>query len=298
MKKIGTFFRRGGAFLLTLCLLAAGLDAALTRSKVIERSDLFNHNDFEKTILFHEGQEVYDRIFYGNSVVISSYVEWASDSGYANFGIDYGVMTDLRDMLKRGDITVTQDIVLGLNYFVFYDGMDTNPTYPWHRGVLEPYLYFQRDRLQALGQSAWESFQAGGRVELPRYEEYYKFMYSGVLDEQAMAEKVATHRELYWGLGLEHYQRNLEALEEVISLCDERGIRLRAVWLPWNPSVPMPEGPAKVRQAADQIMERAGVQVLDMEQGLEQDCFHDVGHLNMEYGAFVFTEVMDPWLNS
>ena len=34
MKKIGTFFRRGGAFLLTLCLLAAGLDAALTRSKV------------------------------------------------------------------------------------------------------------------------------------------------------------------------------------------------------------------------------------------------------------------------
>ncbi len=298
MKKMGTFLRRGGAFLLTLCLLTAGLDAALTQGKVIERSDLFSHNDFEKTLLSHGGQEVYDKIFYGNSVVISSYVEWASDSGYANFGIDYGVMTDLRDMLRRGDITVTGDIVLGLNYFVFYDEMDTNPTYPWHRGALEPYLYFQRDRLQALGRSAWESFRETGHIELPQYGEEAKFMYSGVLDAQAMEEKISTHRELYWGLGLEHYEKNLKALEEVIGLCREKGIRLRAVWLPWNPSVPMPEGPARLRQAADEILNGAGVEVLDMERALDLECFHDVGHLNMEYGAFVFTEVIGPWLKS
>ena len=101
MKKISAFFRRGGAFLVTLCVLFVGLDMALTNSRVIEKSSLFNHNDFEKTLLAHEGATVYDKIFYGNSVVISSYVEWASDSGYANFGIDYGVMGDLRDMLER-----------------------------------------------------------------------------------------------------------------------------------------------------------------------------------------------------
>lgn len=298
MKKISAFFRRGGAFLVTLCVLFVGLDMALTNSRVIEKSSLFNHNDFEKTLLAHEGATVYDKIFYGNSVVISSYVEWASDSGYANFGIDYGVMGDLRDMLERGDVTVTEDIVLGLNYFVFYDGMDTNPTYPWHRGPLEPYLYFQRDRLQALGKSAWESFRATGRVELPRYEDNFKFMYSGVLGEQEMAEKIAAHRELYWDKGLELYEENLKALEEVISFCGAHDIRLRAVWLPWNPSVPMPEGPARLRKAADEIMSAAGIEVLDMEQGLPLDCFHDIGHLNMEHGAFVFTEVMDPWLKS
>lgn len=292
------FFQKGGCFLLTLGLLFFGLDVWLTRAEPIEKGGCFSHNDFEKTLLAHEGERVYDKIFFGNSVVISSYVEWASDSGYANFGIDYGVITDLRDMLRRGDITVTEDIVLGLNYFVFYDDMDTNPTYPWHRGRLEPYLYFQRDRLQTLGRTLWEGLQETGRLELPQYGEEAKFMYSGQLDEKALAEKVDTHRELYWGLGLEHYEENLAALGEVIGFCGENGIRLRAVWLPWNPRVPMPEGPAQVRRAADEIMAGAGVEILDMEDDLAADCFHDVGHLNMEYGAFVFTEVMDPWLKS
>ena len=291
-------FQRGGAFLLTLCLLFGALDVWLTRAEPVEWSDCFIHNDFEKTVLSHDGARSYDKIFFGNSVVISSYVEWASSSGYVNFGIDYGVITDLRDMLRRGDITVSEDIVLGLNYFVFYDDMDTNPTYPWHRGALEPYLYFQRDRLQALGAALWEGFRETGRLSLPHYEAQAKFMYSGVLDQQAMAQKVETHKALYWGLGLEHYEDNLSALAEVIALCRERGIRLRAVWLPWNPSVPMPQGPAAVRRAADEIMAGLGVEVLDMEQGLVLDCFHDVGHLNMEYGAFVFTEEMDPWLKS
>ncbi len=259
MKK---FFQRGGCFLLTLCLLFLGLDVWLTRGEFIEKGECFHHNDFEKTLLAHGSERVCDKIFFGNSVVISSYVEWASDSGYVNFG------------------------------------MDTNPTYPGHRGSLEPYLYFQRDRLQALGETLWEGFRETGRLELPRYGEEAKFMYSGQLDEKAMAEKVATHRELYWGLGLEHYGENLAALGEVIRFCRENGIRLRAVWLPWNPTVPMPEGPAGLRQAADKILAEAGIEVLDMEDGLAADCFHDVGHLNMEYGAFVFTEVMDPWLKS
>ncbi len=154
MKK-ENFFRRGGAFLLAFCLLCFGLDAYWTRTGTIENSDLFTHNDFEKTILAHGGQRVYDRVFYGNSVVISAYMEEESASGYANFGIDYGVMTDLLGMLRRGDITVTEDLVLGLNYFVFLDTMDTNPTYPWHRGWGEPYLYSPRDRLLVWGGELW-----------------------------------------------------------------------------------------------------------------------------------------------
>lgn len=292
------FFRRGGLFLLALCLLFCGVDAALTQARVLENSPHVTHNDFEKTLLAHDGRQVYDKIFYGNSVVISSYIEWASPSGHVNFGIDYGVMTDLRDMLKREDITVTEEIVLGLNYFVFYDEMDTNPTYPWHRAPLEPYLYFQRDKLQGLGKTVWENFLSDGTVTLPRYEETAKFMYSGQLDEEAMAEKVALHSQLYWNLGLEHYQANLTALEEVIALCEEKNLRLRAVWLPWNPSVPMPEGVAQVRQAADARLSAAGIETLDMENALSEDCFHDVGHLNMEYGAYVFTEEMSQWLMS
>ncbi len=293
---MGKFFRRGGAFLLVLCLVLAGTDAALTKAGPMEGSDLVTHNDFEKTILAHDGRTVYDRVFYGNSVVISAYLEEESTSGYVNFGIDYGVMTDLWGMLRRGDITVTEDLVIGLNYFVFLDTMDTNPTYPWHRGLLEPYVYFQRDRFQEVWEKGWTSLWETGRVAIPRNEDPGKIMYSGAMDDQALEEKIATHRDLYWGLGVEYYQENLKALENVADFCEEKGIRLRAVWLPWNPYLPMPENPARVRAQADRIMEAAGVEILDLENALPRDCFHDLGHLNREHGAYVFTEVMDRWL--
>lgn len=298
MKRIKKFFWQGGVFLLAFCLLAAGLDFWLTQKKPVESSSLFSRNDFEKTILSHGGETVYNKVIFGNSVIISAYFEEQSTSGYVNFGLDYGVMTDLRDMLKRGDLTVTEDLVIALNYFVFLDTMDTNPTYPWHRHPWEPYLYFQRDRLHTLWSNGVESVLSGGPFVVQRYENLNKYLYSGVMDDAQMEEKIATHRELYWGLGLEYYQENLDALREVIDFCSTQGIRLRAVWMPWNPYIAMPDNPAQVRTQADEILQESGIEILDLENALPRDCFHDLGHLNMEHGAIVFTEEIETWLLS
>lgn len=292
------FFLRGGVFLLVFCLLGVGLDVWLTKTGPVERSTLFQPNDFEKSILSHGGKTEYERMIFGNSVIISAYMEDQSTSGYANFGIDYGVMTDLRGMLRRGDAVVTEDLVIALNYFVFLDTMDTNPTYPWHRKPWEPYLYFQRDRLHTLWSNGVDSVLQGGPFVTERYESLNKYLYFGMMDDAQLEERIAVHRDLYWGLGTEYYQENLEALQDVIDFCQERGIRLRAVWMPWNPYIPMPENPAQVRELADAILEEAGVEVLDLENEFPRECFHDLGHLNVQIGAVEFTQYIDPWLRS
>lgn len=298
MKTIRDFFRKGGVFLLAFCLLGLGLDRWLTRTQPVERSTLFLANDFEKTILSHGGETEYRRMIFGNSVIISAYLEGESASGYANFGLDYGVMTDLRDLLRRGDASVTEDLVIALNYFVLLDTMDTNPTYPWHRKPWEPYLYFQRDRLHTLWSEGTARLLRGEPFVEQRYEDLGKYMYAGVMSDEQLEERIAVHRENYWGLDTSYYQENLEALEEVIAFCREQGIRLRAVWMPWNPYIPMPENPARVRVLADAILAEGGIEVLDLENALPRDCFHDLGHLTVEHGAVVFTEEIEPWLNS
>ena len=298
MKRVKKFFWRGGAFLLALCLLGAGLDLWLTRTQPVERSDLFQRNDYEKSLMAHGGRTEYDRVIFGNSVLISAYREGELGTDYADFGLDYGVLTDLRDMLEGGYLTVTEDLVITLNYFVLLDTMDTNPSYPWHRRPWEPYLYFQRDRLHTFLSDGIDSVLSGGPFVTRRYDTAQKFLYSGMMDDAQLEERFAVHRAEYWGLGPEYYRENLAALEEIIAFCRDRGVRLRAVWMPWNPYIPMPENPARVRELVDEILAENGIEVLDLENALPRECFHDLGHLNMEHGAGAFMEELTPWLNS
>ena len=46
------------------------------------------------------------------------------------------------------------------------------------------------------------------------------------------------------------------------------------------------------------VSEAAGVTFYDMTDALEPECFYDTGHLDYDYGAVVFTEVLDQWLLS
>ena len=298
MKKRTHFFSRGGLFLLTLLLLFACLDVALSQMHIVETSPLFVKNDFEKTILGHGGATEYDQVLYGNSVIISAFREEESQSNYVNFGLDYGTMTDLRDMLLGGYVTVKEDLVLALNYFTFLDTMDTNPTYPWHKKPWEPYLYFQRDRLHTFLTTGLENLLASKPFVETLYESTDKYVYYGMMSEEELQERIDTHRTLYWGLGLTSYQENFSALEDVISYCSENGIRLRAIWMPWNPVIAMPENPRRVCETADALLKEAGIEVLDMTDALPQDCFFDLGHLNYEHGAYIFTEELTAWLLS
>jgi hypothetical protein len=268
----------------------------------VESSSYFSKNDYEKTVLSHDGATAYDKVFFGNSVLISSYMETESTADYINFGLDYGTVRDLAAMLEGGYLTIGSDLVILLNYFVLLDTMDTNPSYPWLRRHLEPYCYFQRDRMQTLVTNAFNvlfsRFDNRLQGSLPRYTDLSKSVYYGILTDEELDAKIASQSETYWGLGPEFYQENLEALRQVMDYCNSRQVRLRVVLAPWNPYIPMPENPRAAILAADRLLADAGVEVLDLTNSYPRQFFYDLGHFNYEYGAVYFTEDIDQWLKS
>jgi len=249
-------------------------------------------NDFEITRREHP-EEVWDKVFFGNSAVISAYREDVSESGYVNLGMDYAVVTDLWDILRQGHIEVGSDLVIGLNVFTLLDDFDTNPGYIWHRGLLEPYSYFHRDKLrQGLTEQAAALLGRESQTAPLRS----KIVYHGSLSDGELQEKMAGYNETYFCRTRDDCQENIDALISIANWCEERGVRLRLIWMPYNPSVERPDlmsqqwGPIADWAAARDI------DVLDCSDAFDESCFHDVGHLNYEYGAYVFTREVDQWL--
>ena len=74
-------------FLILLLLLFIICDLFLTAASPVSKTDLVYKNDYEKTLAAHGGKTEYDRVFFGNSVVISAFIEDESQSGYVNFEI-------------------------------------------------------------------------------------------------------------------------------------------------------------------------------------------------------------------
>jgi len=283
------------AFIISVLILFSAIDCTLSYWAPVEHSTLFTKNDYEKIILSH-GRKEFDDVFYGNSVIISAFIEEESRSGYINLGIDYGTIRDLKKMLDKRMLTVNKNLVIGLNYFVLMDTLDTNPTYPWHRKAYEPYVFFQRDRLNSFIKRGIQSLLT--ESEMQRHIDMNRSVYYGVMTDEELDAKINSHGELFWGLGPENYEKNLAALEDLIDYCHENGIRLRAVWMPLNAYSEMPEIPRQVCKTADSILKSHGIEVLNLTDEFPRDCFHDLGHLNFEYGAHVFTEVIDEWLIS
>ena len=73
---------------------------------------------------------------------------------------------------------------------------------------------------------------------------------------------------------------------------------MRALWLPENPLVELEPLDVELREQCRAVSEAAGVTFYDMTDALEAVCFYDTGHLDYDYGAVVFTEVLDQWLLS
>ena len=143
--KFARFLKRGG-FIAAVLIIVLLADLALSASGFVQRSGFFWLNDFEITRRDHP-EEVWDRVIFGSSELVSAYREDLTTADYVNLGMDYGTVRDLVEMLEGGHIKVGSELVLALGWGAMYDDMDTNPTYEWHRKWYEPYFYFQRDRL-------------------------------------------------------------------------------------------------------------------------------------------------------
>lgn len=278
--------------LLIIVFIAVDLAVGAVFQPYLIRSGRFVCNDYELTRRAHP-EKVWDKVFFGNSVVISAYREEVSESGYVNLGLDYGVVRDLWEMVRKGTIEIGSELVIGLSDLTLYDVFETHPTYPWHKDFYEPYVYFQRDKLRLFLESSVKEL-AGAIPE--DHSDQQKAHYSGSMSSAELANKLAESR--YVNLPIEDFQENMRCLEKLADYCAKRNIRMRCVWMPVNPEVEISAETRAVYNQAKDICEEKAVEFLDLERALDIPCFYDIGHLNYEYGAYRFMEVIDPWLAS
>lgn len=288
-------FLKKNLFVIALALVIAVSDIFLTYNNFIATSDYFVKNDFEITQRDHP-EKVWDKVFFGNSVVISGYNEEQSTSGYINLGIDYGVVTDLWDMIRKHNINIGSNLVIGLNYLTLYDDFETNPTYIWHKKWYQPYAYFERDRFYPMIANGFTKFLNGEYPFPYTYAKQDKAVYHGMVSEKAMTAKLEEYEEEYFNLPLSAFSKNMDALEKVIKYCERHDIRVRAVWMPWNTKYEMPSLLKNVKQQANDIFVKYDVETLDLETEIPSEYFYDSGHLNFDIGAPRFTERLDKWL--
>lgn len=243
-------------------------------------------------------EKIWDKVFFGNSAVISGYREDLSQSGYVNFGLDYGSMNDLEKILKSGKVKVSHELVIGINWAALCDSMETNPGYFWNRKPFEPYSYFQRDRLYAAFTGKLKSIITGKPWAEGQFTNQTKSYYYSCMTTSELQAKVDTYSTRYWSAGAEGCRENLDALGKVADYCKKNNIRLRVVLMPWNPSVSKPEIEKTLEKRVKDICSTKRVEYLDLSDSFGAECFYDLGHMNYEYGSHVFTEAVDKWLKS
>lgn len=261
------------------------------------KSGNFWLNDYEITRRDHP-EEIWDKVFYGNSAVISGYREDLSTSGYINFGIDYGSMQDMLKILRSDKVKIGEELVIGINWAALFDNMETNPSYYWNRATLEPYSYFQRDRLYAAFTGKLKSIVTGEPWAEGQFAYQTKSYYYSSLPTAQLLEKVDVYQERYWSTGVEGCSKNLEAIGEIAGFCKENDIRLRIVLMPWNPAIEKTDVISELDKSVIDICRENDIEYLDFSDAFDAECFYDLGHMSYEYGSHVFTEAIDKWLNS
>ena len=294
MRKTLDFLKRGG-FLLLLAAVLLGGEAWMRAADPVGHMTCIPRSDYE--IIRRDYPDMtFERAVFGSSAVTASYIAGRNDTGYVNLGVDYGTVKDITEMLEKGLVTVTDELVLGLNNLSFLDSLPTNETYPWHREWYEPYLYFQRDRLYALITEGVDSVLHGGPFILRDTSVQQRVVYRGALSDKALLESWDSLVERFGDTGPADCEENLAALDRLAAYCTAHGIRLRAVWMPWNGKVPVYQAARDIMDYANGQMERLGIEVLDLTHQVPEEYFFDIGHLDYETGAPYFTDLIDPWL--
>ena len=281
-------FLRRNAFVLSLLVLFVLADLTMAAWDPVNRLPQFDKTDLAKIQHVHPEQP-WNRVFFGNSAVTASYIEKQSDSGVINMGIAYGKITDLEAILKKETVQIRDEIILGLNFFALMDALPTNPGYIWLKKPYEPYFYFYRSQLK--------DFLMTNPTGKPKDAGiYWLETYPNNLSEADLQQKVKEYQAKYGNLTLADFQDNLVALESVIKICEERGIRLRAIWMPWNPYAKPPAYVSELKREVNATLAAHRVETLDWTNKFTAKDFHDLGHIEYIRGAPKFTQQINQWL--
>ena len=294
MKKKVLVFK---SFALILAIIWILSDICLTIFDPFKFFPYFYKNDFEVTELNHP-EKVWDKVFYGSSVVAASYLEEHAKSGYYNAGVSYGTVSDVYNLLKKGEMKVGSELVIGLNDISFLDELDTNPTYIWHKKWYQHYLYFQRDKIYPLIETGITNvLNKLPFLAEPAWEKQTKNYCYGQLTDEQLFESEKSMLERFGTKSLEDCEKNFNDLEKLIKFCKKKNIRLRVIWMPWNPKIPLYEFAKITMNHANDIFAQNGIEVYDMTNMVEPQYFYDIGHMSYQEGSPYFTKMVDEFLS-
>lgn len=288
-----------GSIVFIVALIAAwGVsDYCLTQSAPLGNSPYFLKNDYDLTRM-ENPQKVWDKAFFGSSVVVTAYMPEISQSGYVNLGISYGKVTDIYEMLKKDIVNIKSDLVIGLNDISFLDSLPTNETYPWHKKWYQHYLYFNRDTIFPIVDGGFDNLLDGKPfLGEPLHANQTKNFTYGAMSEEELLENYESMLERFADCTVEKdCKEGFEALEKLIELCKERNIRLRAIWMPCNPKIPLYDFVYEVMDYGNEIFKENDIEVFDMTSMIEAKYFYDSGHISHGEGSEYFTKVADEFL--
>ena len=94
---------------------------------------------------------------------------------------------------------------------------------------------------------------------------------------------------------IDNYKLDL-SWKTIIDYCEQKDIHLRIVWMPWNEGVEEPQIALDVRRDTNEMLLKHNVEILDLVNELDGECFHDAGHLDYNVGAPIFTKLINNWL--
>lgn len=287
------------SFVIMFAVTFFAVDRYLTYNNPFIGNQMFTPNDFEITQHLHPEEE-WDKVLFGNSVVISGYVEELSQSGYVNLGIDCGQLCDLEKMLEKGHIKVGSELAIGLNYLTLYDEFDTNPSYIWHKKWYQPAAYFHRDKIMSALDGIKKRFDSGHKYPFSGYYKYplEKAVYHGNLSNEELKRKEEIYTERYYGLSDDKFDKNIKALDNIVRFCDKNEIELFVFWMPWNPVAYYPELCDTLKTRVSDTLKDTDVEIYDLTTSMQAEHFHDTGHIEYDNGAPVFTAKFDELVNT
>lgn len=282
------------SFVIMFAIVIFASDRYLTYNNPFVGNQMFTPDDFEITQHNHP-EKVWDKVLFGNSAVISGYVEENSQSGYINLGVDCGQLCDLEKMLKKGHVKLGSELAIGINYLTLYDEFETNPSYIWHKKWYQPVFYFHRDKIMTCLDGINKRLDANHPYPFSGYYKYplEKAVYRGNLSSEELKKKEEIYTERYYGLKDDKFDKNIEALENIARFCKKNGVEMFVFWLPWNPDAYYPELCSKLKVRVEDALEGTDVEIYDLTDSMEAKYFHDTGHIEYETGAPVFTSIFD-----
>lgn len=244
-------------------------------------------------------EKTWDKVIFGSSVTISAFREEESTSGYINAGINCGLVSDLWNMIKKKEIQIGSELVIAFNSSLsLYDDFAADPTNPWKRKWYEPFCYFQRDRLKLLLNNVILTYIFNDNKMNAPYKNQRRELYFGAMSEKELYDKLHSERaQFLYKIKFSNLKKNIIALKNIKKYCEKNNIRLRFVWIPPNPTIEPLESSKDAYRFIKNYANEIGIDFLDLNGKFDKECYFDQGHFNYEYGAHVFTEVIDPWLN-